>query len=247
MGDFLGHIFSWGVALQVMCLIHFFKRRPDNFWLFVIFFGSALGALIYMVMEVLPDLTNIKASVQGYSRKRRIKVLEALVLVNPAIGNKEELADLLLEEGHYARARAIYNEIISPRTDEIDVFYRRGLCAMAMDDPAAAIPDLERVVSQDQKYDFFRAAGMLAHGYARTNQPALAEKYFLVATATSTLSESSYNYGEFLAAQGRKEEAREWVQRVLDKQLTLPRYLRRRERPWSKKANALLKKLASTS
>lgn len=242
MGDFLGHIFSWGVALQVMCLIHFFKRRPDNFWLFVIFFGSALGALIYMVMEVLPDLTNIKASVQGYSRKRRIKVLEALVLVNPAIGNKEELADLLLEEGHYARARAIYNEIISPRTDEIDVFYRRGLCAMAMDDPAAAIPDLERVVSQDQKYDFYRAAGMLARGYALTGQPALAEKFFQAAVATSTRSETMVNYAIFLLAEGRDDEGREWAKKVVDKQLTLPRYLRQRERPWAKRAKALLKK-----
>ena len=244
MGDFLGHVFSWGVALQLMCLIHFFKRRPDNFWLFVIFFGSVLGAAVYMFMEVLPDLMNIKTSVHAYSRKRRIKVLEGLVQVNPAVGNREELADLLLEEKQYARARAIYNDIITPRTDEVDVFYRRGLCAMALNDPAAAVPDLERVVNQDQKYDFFGAAGKLAHGYALTGQPALAKKYFEIATATSTLSETMINYAEFLFAQGRDEEAREWAKKVADKQVTLPRYLRRRERPWIKRANALLKKKA---
>ncbi len=242
MGDFLVHFFSWGVALQVMCLIHWFRRRPDQFWVFVIFFGGVLGAAVYLVMEVLPDLTSLKASVKTYSRKRRIKVLEGLVQVNPAIGNKEELADLLLEEGHYARARAIYNEIISPRTDEIDMFYRRGLCAMAMDDPSAAIPDLERVVNQDAKYDFYRAAGMLAQAYALTNRPELADKYFRVATEFSTLSESMCNYAIFLFAQGRAEEGREWAKKVAEKELTLPRYLRRRERPWTKKAKALLKK-----
>ena len=242
MGDFLVHFFSWGVALQVMCLIHWFRRRPDQFWVFVIFFGGALGAAVYLVMEVLPDLTSLKASVKTYSRKRRIKVLEGLVQVNPAIGNKEELADLLLEEGHYARARAIYNEIISPRTDEIDMFYRRGLCAMAMDDPSAAIPDLERVVNQDAKYDFYRAAGMLAQAYALTSRPDVADKYFRVATEFSTLSESMCNYAMFLIAQGRAEEGREWATKVAEKELTLPRYLRRRERPWTKKAKALLKK-----
>ena len=242
MGGFLVHFFSWGVALQVMCLIHFFKRRPDQFWIFVIFFGGAVGAAVYLVMEVLPDLTQIKASVRTYSRKRRIKVLEALVQVNPAIGNKEELADLLLEENQFPRARAIYNEIISPRTDEIDVFYRRGLCAMGMNDPAAAIPDLERVVQQDPKYDFYRAPGMLAQAYALTGRPDRADQYFRAATEISTLSETMCNYAEFLAAQGRDREAREWVQRVLDKQLTLPRYLRRRERPFAKRASVLLKK-----
>jgi len=242
MGDFLVHFFSWGVALQVMCLIHWFRRRPESFWLFVIFMGGAVGALVYLVVEVLPDLTQIKASVKTYSRKRRIKVLEALVQVNPAIGNKEELADLLLEEGQYARARAIYNEIISPRTEEVDVFYRRGLCAMAMNDPAAALPDLERVVNQDPKYDFYRAPGMLAQAYALTGKPDRAEKYFRDATEISTLSETMINYALFLFAQGRDEEARGWAKKVADKQLTLPRYLRRRERPWTKRAKALLKK-----
>jgi hypothetical protein len=98
MGGFLVHFFSWGVALQILCFIHFFRRRPDQFWLFVIFFGGALGAAVYMVMEVLPDLTTLRASVYRFSRKRRIHALEALVQVNPAIGNREELADLLLEE-----------------------------------------------------------------------------------------------------------------------------------------------------
>jgi hypothetical protein len=242
MGNFFVHFFSWGVALQVMCLIHFFRRRPDTFWLFVIFLGGPLGAAIYLVLEVLPDLTLLGASVKTYSRKRRIRTLEALVQVNPAVGNREELADLLLEEGHYARARAIYNEIISPRTDEIDVFYRRGLCAMAMDDPAAAIPDLERVVRQDPKYDFYRAPGMLAQAYALTGQPERAEKYFRDATEISTLSETMINYALFLSAEGRKEEAREWAKKVAEKELTLPRYLRRRERPWTKRARALLKK-----
>lgn len=242
MGDFLVHFFSWGVALQVMCLIHWFRRRPESFWLFVIFMGGAVGAAVYLVMEVLPDLTQLKASVKTYSRKRRIKVLEALVQVNPAIGNKEELADLLLEEGQYARARAIYNEIISPRTDEIDMFYRRGLCAMAMDDPASALPDLERVVNQDPKYDFYRAPGMLAEACALTGQAERAEQYFRAATDISTLSETMYNYAVFLFGRGRNDEARAWAKKVADKELTLPRYLRRRERPWTKKAKALLKK-----
>jgi hypothetical protein len=242
MGEFLVHFFSWGVALQVICLIHFFRRRPDQFWIFVIFFGGAVGALVYFVIEVLPDLSNFKASVRTYSRKRRIKVLEALVQVNPAIGNREELADLLLEEGQCARARAIYNEIISPRTEEIDMFYRRGLCAMAMDDPSAALPDLERVVNQDAKYDFYRAEGMLAQAYALTGRPDLAEKYFRAATELSTLSETMFNYAVFLFAEGRDKEAREWAKKVADKALTLPRYLRRRERPWTRRAKALLKK-----
>jgi hypothetical protein len=59
----------------------------------------------------------------------------------------------------------------------------------------------------------------------------------------STLSETYYNYSTFLASQKRNEEARAWAEKILAKKPTMPGYLRRRERPWFHKANALLKRL----
>ena len=43
--------------------------------------------------------------------------------------------------------------------------------------------------------------------------------------------------------QGKTPEARQWAQRVLAKKATMPRYLKRRERPWFRKASMLLRKL----
>jgi hypothetical protein len=112
-----------------------------------------------------------------------------------------------------------------------------------MGDFAAALPDLERVVTRDPKYDFHRAVGLLAHAYANTGQPDKAESLFQQATKISTLSETYYNYATFLLSQQRHAEAREWVQRILAKKPTMPGYLRRRERPWFRRANGLLKRL----
>ena len=62
-------------------------------------------------------------------------------------------------------------------------------------------------------------------------------------TQKSTLSETYYNYASFLAAQKRTAEAREWTQKILAKKPTMPGYLRRRERPWFRRASGLLKRL----
>jgi hypothetical protein len=64
-------------------------------------------------------------------------------------------------------------------------------------------------------------------------------------TTTSTLTETEYNYAAFLAEQGRTAEAREWVERVLRKKATMPDYIRRRERPWFRRASVLKKRLAA--
>ena len=66
---------------------------------------------------------------------------------------------------------------------------------------------------------------------------------FQEVTKISTSSETYYNYACFLASRERPAEAREWAERLLDKRRNMPGYLRRRERPWFRKANALLSRL----
>lgn len=240
---FIGLFYPWGLVLQALAIVHFVRRRPDNFWLWIILIGGGLGALVYIAAEVIPDAALLRASLTGFSRRRRIRELEAIVLDNPAVGNLEELADLYLDEGKFARARELYDKVITPRSDSLHPVYRRGLAASALEDFPAAVADLERVVARDPKYDFHRAIGMLANALARTGQAARAEELFKAATDISTLSETYYNYASLLAAQQRTSEAREWAQRILAKKPTMPGYLRRRERPWFRKAKALLKQL----
>src|SRR6266852_6582859 len=243
MGSLLFFAFSWwSILLRVVAIIHFIRRRPDTYWLWIILIHW-MGALIYIAAEVIPDAGLMRQSFKVFPRRRRIHELESAILDNPSAGNYEELADLYLEEGKFARARESYDKAISSRTDSPDPFYRRAVAAIHMDDFAAAVPDLERVLSREPKYDFHRAAGLLAWAYANTNQPAKAEALFQEVTKISTLSETYYNYACFLASQQRNVESREWAQRILAKKPTMPGYLRRRERPWFRKASGLLKRL----
>jgi hypothetical protein len=233
--------YPWGLVLQALAIVHFVRRRPEPYWLWVILFLGGLGALVYIVVEVVPDAPLLRNSLRGVPRRRRIKQLEAIILENPAVGNLEELADLYLEDRKYARARELYDRVITPRTDSPDPFYRRGIAAIELKDFPAAAADLERVVAINPKYDFHRAMALLAHACAQLGQAERADELFQRATALSTASETYHNYALFLLAQGRKPEAHEWAQRILAKKPTMPSYLRRRERPWFRAAKAILK------
>lgn len=238
-------ILGWGIILQALAIVHFIRRRPDTYWLFIIIFLGPLGALIYLAVEVVPDVGLLRQSFKIFPRRKRIKELEVAILDNPSPGNYEELADLYMEDGEFARARTCYNKSISARTDSPDPFYRRGICEIELSDFSSAISDLEYVVTQDRKYDFYRAGGLLAHAYAKIGQPEKAEALFKEVTTISTLSETYYNYALFLREQKRTAEAREWAERILAKKPSMPGYLRRRERPWFRKATGLLKRLAA--
>ena len=240
----IGLFYPWGLILQAGAILHFVRRRPDTYWLWIILLGGGLGALVYIVAEVVPDVGLLRGSFDAMGRRRRIRDLETAVLDNPSIGNLEELADQYLDEGRFARARELYDKVIaSGRANSLHPYYRRGVAAIALDDFPAALADLESVVSKDPKYDFHRGIGLLAHAHGRAGDPDKADAFFKSATAISTLSETYYNYATFLAGRQQTAEAREWAERILAKKPTMPRYLRRRERPWFRKANALLKQL----
>ena len=84
---------------------------------------------------------------------------------------------------------------------------------------------------------------MWAHALANVGEREKAAALFREVTETSTLSETQYNYACFLMEEGRPAEAREWAERILRKKATMPNYIRRRERPWFRKAAALLKRV----
>jgi len=243
MGFLSGLLFPWGVLLQIAAIVHFIRRRPDTYWIWIIIFLGPIGALVYIFAEVLPDFGLLQQSFKGFPRRKRIAQLNIEIRDNPSAGNYEELGDLYMDEGRLQQARAAYDKAIAARSSTLDCFYRRGVCALLLGDAAAALPDLEMTVQKDAGHDFYRAAGLLAHAYAQTGQPEKADAMFKRAVERSTLSETYLNYADFLASQRRNAEARQWAQKVLDKKPTMPRYLRRRERPWFRRAGTILKRV----
>ncbi len=237
----LGLFYPYGVILQAIAIVHFVRRRPEWYWLWIILIGGGLGALAYIAVEVVPDAGLLRGALQVFPRRKRIRQLQMAILDNPSIANYEELGDLYLDDGEFARARECFDRVIAGRADSLDPFYRRALAALPLGDLQHAKEDLEHVVRHDPKYDYHRAAGLLADTLARTGDAERAGMLFEQVTQVSTLSETQYNYAAFLASIGRTAEAREWAERVLAKRPTMPTYLRRRERPWFRKAKALLK------
>ena len=236
----------YGIVLQLLAIVHFVRRRPDTYWLWIILMFGGLGALAYIALEVIPDAGLLRGAFQVFPRRKRIKALEAAILDNPSIGNYEELGDLYLDDRQFARARECFDRVIA-KSDGIDPVYRRALSAIALNDYRAAAADLAEVVARDPKYDYQRAAGLHAHALAKIGEREKADALFADVTLTSTLSETQYNYACLLADEGRTADAREWAERILRKKATMPDYIRRRERPWFRSARALLKRLPRTS
>jgi hypothetical protein len=79
MGSFLFFMFSWwSIGLRIVAIIHFIRRRPDTYWIYVILFLGPIGATVYLFAEALPDIGLARQSLKGFSRRKRIQNWSAL-------------------------------------------------------------------------------------------------------------------------------------------------------------------------
>jgi hypothetical protein len=246
---FLGHFYlSWGTLVQIAALVHFFKRRPSWFWFYVILMGGWIGAVVYAVVEIVPDFDLAQAGVQRFARRSRIGAVEATVRANPSVANLEELGELYWDQRQYAKAREIFDRAISTKADSARTFYRRAQCEMELRDFAAAVPDLEEAMRSEPKIDNYRGVMLLGQAYAATGKIDAASAWMADSVTRSSTPEVLYCYAAFLASQNRNDEAREWLNNLEEKRKTSPRYVQRVERSWFRKGKALsnqLKKAAA--
>jgi hypothetical protein len=245
--SFFGTLFAYGFLLQIAAVIHWSRKRPDTFWLWIIIIGGFIGALAYFLIEGMPDFANIGRRLQGPGRRKRIRMLRAMVLDNPSAGNYEELGELLLLEKQYAEARQAYDHALAARTDSIDPFYRRALASFHLRDHEAAARDLKHVTSADPKYDYSNAFCLYAQTLALLGRKDEAMTAFDQLVERSHSAETLYQAAAFFADNGRATDARDIAQRVLAREMTMPRYQKRRDRVWLRKTKALRRKLGNTA
>ncbi len=231
-----------GLLLIAMAVIHYVRRQPNGYWIYLILFLGPLGAVIYLAVEALPELFD-PGAFRFLDRNRRLREVKAELAQNPSAGNYEEMGLLLLDKKDWTRARECFDRALTQRTDSLDPFYRRALAEVELGDFTAARTDLEKVVSADANYDFQRAAGLLAYADWKCGDPARAERLFREVLRTSTLTETQLHFAQFLADQGRRDEAREVAERIRQKRTGMPGFQRRRERKLYWQNAALLRKL----
>jgi hypothetical protein len=248
MGFFSHLFYPWGFVVQIAALAHFFWRRRASFvWLWIIFIGGFVGAAAYFIVEVVAEADLLRTASERRARKGRISGVEAQILDNPSVANLEELGELYWDDREYTKAREAFDRAIRTGSDSSRTFYRRGLCSLELGDAAAAVPDLEFAFRTEPKLDFYRGGMFLARAYAATGRDAEGAAVFSAAMERTSTPEMLCSYAAFLAGQNRKEEARDWLNRLEETKRTAPRFVQRTERAWFNKGKALRKQLSRTS
>jgi len=228
------------IALQIACAIHVVRSGRQLYWIWILFIGSYLAVIVYLLVAVIPDLRNDPRSRQAATRvlhtidpERRRRTIKQRLEIADTIDNRRALAEESMRLGDYANAVELYRSMLKGMY-ATDAAFLLGLATAQANngDFAGARTTLDTLVSTNPGFnsvdaDLLHARVLESLG----DKDAALERYRTLAMSYPG-EEARYRYGAMLKARGSFGEARKVFRDMLTRARNAPRYYRKKEADW---------------
>lgn len=230
-------------AFQLWMLIDAI-RRQEYIWAVFIFFFSVFSAVLYffLVYRAQPSATQ-GFELPGTYKRHRIRELQAQIHHLDKAHHHAELGDVYFQQGKLPEAEKCYRAAIERDATDPDFHAHLGQCLLRQGRVQEAAPLLEQVIRNNPRHDY----GHTLMAYAEALDK-LGQKDASLGVWKSVLEHHSYARARVQLAQlhadrGEKELAREELTDFLADETHGVSFQKKRDKPWIKKARALLRQL----
>jgi hypothetical protein len=228
------------IALQVACAVHVVRSGRPLYWVWILFIGSYLAVIVYVLVAVIPDLRNdprsrraVRGVLQTFDPERQRRMIKQRLEVADTVDNRRALAEECMRLGDYANAAELYTSVLKGMYANDSGFLLGLAQAQAgLEDFPAARSTLDSLYAAHPDFrssdaELLRARALQASG----DIPAALSAYQALAISYPG-EEARYRYGVLLKQRERFNEARTVFGEMLKRAKNSPSYYRRKESEW---------------
>ncbi len=225
---------------QILCAVHVVRTGRSWWWISIILFVPMIGIAVYVIAEVLPDVTGGRAGRQAagglawmFNPGGVLRDAERQVAIAPTVQNRAALAAALLDAGRAEEATALYREVLQGihATDPaLLAGLSRALFALGdFPEVQRTIEDLRRTSPNERMpdVDLLYAQALERQGF---DEAALSAYATLVGHYPG--QEARCRYGMLLAKHGETAEAKRCFEEIRHSIDYGPRHQFREQREW---------------
>jgi len=232
------------IAVQAGLIVHVIKTRRNMLWIWAIALLPIVGSIVYVVVEVLPQVLGSRTARRATTGVRRmidpdreLRRASVEVEVSGNVDARRRLAEELFERSQYDAAIEVYQGGLKG-IFEHDPTLLLGLARaqFAKQDFPAARATLERLTQHNP--DFKSADAQLLYARTLEAQEALDEAERVYATLAPGYpgAEARLRYGVLLKRRGKLQEAQRVLKDLLDGARLGPAHYRRAQAEWLERA-----------
>ena len=227
-------------AIQALLVIHCFKTGRNTMWIWVLVFLPAVGALAYLVVEILPELFGSRRARRAARGVRRaidpgqdLRRYEAEARRTGDVASNQRYADELVRQGRNAEALDIYRQTLRglyEHDPNMLLGLARAQFAGGVAGAARATLDTLRATNPD----FRSPDGHLLYARAlegEGNHAGALDEYRQLSNYYAG-AEAALRYAQLQARTGDKAAARRTLEHLLEHARLAPHHYQRAQDEW---------------
>ncbi len=233
-------LWTLSIAVQVAAAVHVVKTGRPYWWLWIIIIAPGIGAAVYFLAEVVPDLRRDPAA------RRMGSGIIALVAPGRSLRQLEDELDACdTVKNRQALARGYVN---AKRYGEAIEQYQKCLTGIFKDDPSILLELahahflggnhgqarelLARLEEIGPNHRQLERRLLLARTLEQMGDEERALAEYAAIVRQSSGEETRCRYALLLSKTGRKEQADEVFREIVKRSRRSPRYYRRAQKEW---------------
>jgi len=232
-------------VLQIICILHALKTNRRD-WIYLLIFLPGVGAIIYIVREILPGLGHSginSGNMKSFFPGGRIKELERNLKIADTDTNKLRLAEEYARQQNFEKAMELTGSCLKGiYATNPGMMMDMGRYSFGAGNYAQSLAWLDKALKEKQnRFDRPEDELLYAKALHKSGDIVRAEAAYKQFIRVQHSMEGRYNYGLLLKETGRIDEAKTAFQTVVDERSLHPPHVRRLNAQWvnaSKKALA---------
>ena len=228
------------LGTQALCVVHVVRRGRPYWWIYLIVFAPLLGTIVYMGVEILPDLHRSRPARQAASRVakvldpgRGVRDAWRRLELSPTVQNKTALAKSILTAGQPEDAVALYREALTGiHSTDPSLILGLARAQFSLGDAAETVATLNRLREANPEYNSPEGHLLYARSLEMGGHTAAALTEYAALTSYYPGQEARCRYALLLQMTGRVAEARNLFEEICKAIDYGPRYQYREQREW---------------
>lgn len=228
------------LLLDISLIYHASRTGRLQPWAFIILMVPLIGALAYIVVELVPEWFSSPEARQARQRvanrldpEKRYRELCDRLVATDTITNRAALAEECVKIGRFAEAERHYDHILKlPMGHDPAYAFGKAQAEFSANRASDALATLDDLQKQWPDYDSADAHLLYARALAEVGRVDEALEEFHAVSAYFPGAEARVRYGMLLQLVGRSAEARVVFNELLIQMRRAPKYLRKAQAEW---------------
>lgn len=240
-------IYTVAIIFTIWMCLDCVQRKEPFVWIIIMVVLIPIGAVAYYFTVKAAGGTRKTGKMFSFPQQAKevdteetLQFKELINLYHKAF-HYEKLGHLYLEQKKYGLAIPSFENAIKKDPELSEARYGLAKCFHAMGDHTKAAEVLEELIKIDRKYDYGNALFGLAECYRMTGQDDKALAAYQAVIKAHRFFKAYHYYAYLLDKNGKKEEAVNYMKKIIGFSKDLPEYKLEKERYWIDEAYKYLR------